>query len=168
MEKIINNKIEQYSLSFKEKMKDKINSLNIYETDKLNKFIEFIDNYGPLVFEKGDLVNSKRIKIELAPNIRCTAKRICGKQCTRRKKVDCDYCGTHYKTLPNGVFDSDIQNIETTLSIDIFTKDIEGIIYHIDKNLNVYNTEDMLGEKLNPRIIGKVQEINNVFTIKLN
>jgi len=166
MEKIINKRVEEYSNSFIEKMKEKINSLNIYETDKINKFIDFIDNYNSLVFEKGDLIKPKRVKVEIDTAIRCTAKRINGEQCTRRKKNDCDYCGTHHKTLPFGVFDGDKSSGETMLDIDVFTKEIQGIVYHMDKLLNVYNTEDILGEKINPQIIGKAVELNNVYTIQ--
>jgi hypothetical protein len=167
MEKIINKRVEEYSNSFIQKMKEKINSLNIYETDKINKFIDFIDNYNSLVFEKGDLIKPKRVKVEIDTTIRCTAKRINGEQCTRRKKQDCDYCGTHHKALPFGIFDGDTKSGDITLNVNIFTKEIQGIVYHIDKKLNIYNTEDILGERFNPQIIGKAFESNNVYTIQL-
>ena len=34
-------------------------------------------------------------------------------------------------------------------------KDIKGIIYHLDKNGNVYQQEDVIANKMNPKIIAK-------------
>lgn len=35
-------------------------------------------------------------------------------------------------------------------------KEIRGIIYYVDIHQNVYNIEDILDEKVDPRIIGKL------------
>ena len=45
--------------------------------------------------------------------------------------------------------------IETKQTIKVFTENIHGIIYYIDEYLNVYNTEDILDEKEDPRIVAK-------------
>ena len=37
----------------------------------------------------------------------------------------------------------------------MFAQDIQGIIYYIDKNSNVYQAEDIIINKINPKIIAK-------------
>jgi len=39
-------------------------------------------------------------------------------------------------------------------NLDISSEDINGIIYHVDKFNNVYNTEDILKNVENPRVVG--------------
>ena len=43
--------------------------------------------------------------------------------------------------------------------------DIQGIIYYIDLDLNVYNTEDVLNDVVDPSIIGKASKNNGIYTI---
>jgi len=43
---------------------------------------------------------------------------------------------------------------QPTFNLEISSEDINGIIYHIDKFNNVYNTEDILKNVENPKIIG--------------
>jgi len=40
--------------------------------------------------------------------------------------------------------------------MELTAKEIRGIIYYVDTNQNVYNIEDILDEKVDPRIIGKL------------
>ena len=47
----------------------------------------------------------------------------------------------------------------------VFAEEIKGIVYYIDNNYNVYNTEDILSEKINPRIIAKYVKDDNKYTI---
>jgi hypothetical protein len=50
--------------------------------------------------------------------------------------------------------------------VEVIAHEIQGIIYYIDSNLNVYNTEDIFKNINNPRIIAKaVQLSQNVFSI---
>jgi hypothetical protein len=44
---------------------------------------------------------------------------------------------------------------------------IDGIIYYIDKDDNVYKTEDILMEKQNPQRIGKRRVNNSVVMIDI-
>jgi len=37
----------------------------------------------------------------------------------------------------------------------IWVEDIKGIVYYIDVDKNVYNTEDIVGNRENPRIIAR-------------
>ena len=50
-----------------------------------------------------DFVKRKRIKNSVPLYERCMALKSNGKQCTRRKKGNCKFCGTHIKGTQNGV-----------------------------------------------------------------
>ena len=93
------------------------------------------------------------------------AKKANGEQCTRRKKDQCEYCGTHEKCQPHGIIDNIIE--KTTLKkCEIFIKDIKGINYYIDLEGNVYDTADILHNKINPKIIAKYNiSSNNTYNI---
>ena len=43
----------------------------------------------------------------------------------------------------------------TTKKVEIWAHDIQGIIYYIDNNNNVYQAEDIVGNKENPKVIAK-------------
>jgi hypothetical protein len=43
----------------------------------------------------------------------------------------------------------------STQKIEVCAQDIQGIIYYIDKNNNVYKAEDVITDKVNPKIIAK-------------
>ena len=77
-------------------------------------------------------------------------------QCTRRKKNE-NYCGTHIKGIPHGNINSNNGKCEaqTSYKIEVCVKDINGIIYYIDKNGNIYQVEDIISNNKNPKIIGK-------------
>ena len=40
-----------------------------------------------------------------------------------------------------------------------------GIVYYVDQNNNVYNTEDVMNEINDPRIVAKYEYINGKYTI---
>jgi hypothetical protein len=42
-----------------------------------------------------------------------------------------------------------------TKKVEVYAQDIMGIIYYIDKNNNVYQAEDIVSNKLNPKVIAK-------------
>jgi len=44
---------------------------------------------------------------------------------------------------------------KTDKKMDVFTEEIGGIVYYMDKHNNLYKPEDILNEKKNPNIIGK-------------
>ena len=89
------------------------------------------------------------------------AKRSNGEQCSRRKRKECDFCGTHLKGQPHGKVnnvenseqDSQLDNIK--VKVDVYTEEEQGVIYFKDKDGNYYNTDDVMGEVSNPRIIPK-------------
>ena len=166
MEKIINKRIEEYTTQFKDDIKDKITSLNIFEKEKINELLVYIYDYNRLVLQKDDLIRTKRNKIEIPIQFRCTAKRVNGEQCTRRKNKDCEFCGTHIKTIPAGIVEDDGANEKISIqSMNVFAEDIQGIVYYIDRFQNVYNTIDILEGKEDPKIIAKAVKHDNRYTI---
>ena len=96
---------------------------------------------------------------------RCCAKRASCEQCTRRKKNGSEYCGTHVKGTPHGIVQSQEESKNTTQKIEVYAKDIQGIVYYIDSNNNVYQTEDIIKNKINPKIIAKYVRNGEHFSI---
>jgi hypothetical protein len=47
------------------------------------------------------------------------------------------------------------------MTIDVTAREIKGIVYYIDKFNNVYNTEDVMQSKENPRIIARYEKIDD-------
>ena len=107
-----------------------------------------------MTLDSTDVVKRKRVKNVLPTNNRCNAKRANGEQCTRRRKENCEYCGTHSKGTPHGVIDDEVKT-NNTVSVVMRMEQVNGIIYHIDNFNNVYCTEDIMNQELQPKIIGK-------------
>jgi hypothetical protein len=59
------------------------------------------------------------------------------------------------KGTPHGVVDEQEENVPQTQKIEVWAQDIQGIIYYIDKTGNVYQAEDIISNKVNPKIIAK-------------
>lgn len=157
MEKRLNKCIEEYVGEFKQKVCERIT--NNEDPSVLKDLIEFVYEYPRLVLTKENFEKRKRVKNKICDDIRCCAKRANDERCTRRKKDGSDFCGTHSKGTPNGTI-NEVENKETTVQLDVEAHNIDGIIYYIDKNNNIYKTEDILMEKQDPLRIGKC-EINN-------
>ena len=98
-----------------------------------------------------------RQKTSILPSEQCVAKKSSGCQCTRRRKNTESYCGTHLKGRPHGDFssspemESDTRRYTTSVWIQI----IDEITYYIDDNNNIYNPEDIIYNKINPKVIAK-------------
>jgi hypothetical protein len=166
MEKRLNVKIETYIREFKDGIRNKITELDIQlEKSKVNELLEFVYDYERLSLTKEDLVKRTRVKNSIPSTNRCIAKRSNGEQCTRRKKEGCEYCGTHVKGIPHGSVELNATSHETNQKVEVFVKDFKGIVYYIDKNENVYKTEDILEGKTNPQIIAKYVVNNDNYTI---
>ena len=155
MDKRLNKKSELYVTQFKDDLRTKITGLCFDEKSKVNELIEYVYEYERLNFVKDDFVKRKRVKNSIPDLNRCNAKRANGEQCTRRRKEQCEFCGTHFKGAPHGLITSGANPIDTNKhSLEVLAEDVNGIIYYVDKYTNVYNMEDILGQKENPRIIG--------------
>jgi hypothetical protein len=51
------------------------------------------------------------------------------------------------------------------INSEVVAEEINGIVYYIDQEKNVYKTEDILKEKENPKIIAKWEMVNGKYTI---
>ena len=157
MEKRLNNKMDSYLQQFKEDIRTKIEEIGLVRDEKMDELMTYIFEYKRLQFETNDLHKRKRVKNSIPKYDRCSARRANGEQCTRRRKDDFDYCGTHIKGTPHGVADLDGEqsSINNTKKIEVWTVDIKGILYYIDNFNNVYQTEDIIENKVNPSVIAK-------------
>jgi hypothetical protein len=153
MDKRLNKKIETYIVDFKDAIRDKIKDQGIDDSDA-HEIMQFVYDYERLTLSKDDFSKRKRVKNSIPGTNRCSARRASGEQCTRRRKADCEFCGTHFKGAPHGLMGSEDQPVSTTKhNLEINAEDIDGIIYHIDKFNNVYNTEDILKGVENPKVV---------------
>jgi hypothetical protein len=107
----------------------------------------------------------RRVKNAVTLSDRCCAKRASGEQCTRRKKDENEYCGTHLKGTPHGIVSTNEENKNITQKVEVWAQDIQGIIYYIDNKNNVYQTEDIIINKLNPNIIAKYEKKGEIYSI---
>ena len=184
MEKRINNKIQAFQQDFKEQTCNKINSLMIelfgkgfvdgrhtkawssefqlewhsneeQIKNKFNDIIRFIYDYDTLKMDPEDFTKRKRVKNHVPLYERCCALKSNGKQCTRRKKDNEEFCGTHIKGTPHGKTNDTNSKKNELKKVQVFTKEIQGITYFIDKDGNVYDTHDIHEMKKNPKIITK-------------
>jgi hypothetical protein len=165
MERRLNKKAETYVTEFKDSIREKATVLGIAHEAQVNQLIQYIYDYDRLCFTKEDFQKRKRVKNVVPFFDRCCAKRATNEQCTRRKKEGSEYCGTHMKGTPHGVVDNQNDSKPTTQKIEVFAKDIQGIIYYIDNNNNVYQAEDIIINKVNPKIIAKYVKNGDHFSI---
>ena len=155
MEKRINDKVMLYVDTFKGEIKSYIEgNQNMSFSDK-SDFLKFIYDFDNITINKEDFAKRKRSKSVVPFYNRCIAKKSSGEQCTRKKKCDSAFCGTHDKNRPHGEI-SELDKEENILKkVEIWIQEINGISYYIDKNNNIYKTEDILSNSQNPQIISK-------------
>ena len=165
MDKSLNKKLESWITDFKDNIINKVISLDISDNNKTNELRQFIYDQERLCFTKDDFQKRKRIKNVVPFFDRCCAKRATNEQCTRRKKDKDEYCGTHMKGTPHGIIDNQNEVKPTTQKIEVWAQDIKGIIYYIDKMNNVYQAEDVVVNKQNPKIIAKYIKNGDTYSI---
>ena len=165
MERRLNKRLEMYIGGFKDDIREKATQLGIVKNPEINQILQYIYDYERLCFTKEDFQKRKRVKNVVPYFDRCCAKRATNEQCTRRKKDGIEFCGTHMKGTPHGVMDGQNDNKQTTQKIEVFAKDIQGIIYYIDNNNNVYKAEDIISNKHDPKIIAKYAKNGDIYSI---
>jgi len=165
MERRLNKKAEAYITGFKDNIRERATQIGITKNEQVNQLIQYIYDYDRLCFTKDDFQKRKRVKNIVPFFDRCCAKRATNEQCTRRKKDSSEYCGTHMKGTPHGIIDTQSDNKPTTQKIEVFAKDIQGIIYYIDNNNNVYQAEDIIINKVDPKIIAKYVKNGDHYSI---
>jgi hypothetical protein len=186
MEKRLTTKIEKYQVDFKNAikkwmddsqcriiLKNTSSNKNVNsEIDKTNDFLMFMYDYDGFSLSKDDFQKRKRIKNIVPHYDRCVAKRANGEQCSRRKNDDSTLCGTHSKGTPHGLFIQEGQGQvngeeqKTELKVQVWVEDIKGIHQYIDSNHNVYQSEDIISNKKNPKVISKWKKENGVYSIE--
>jgi len=164
MERRINKKIETYITTLKDNIRDKSSELGI-KTEQMNQLLQYVYDYDRLNLNKEDFMKRKRVKNVVPFFDRCCAKRASGEQCTRRKKEEDEYCGTHMKGTPHGIIDDQNDVKQNTQKVEVWAQNIQGIVYYIDKNGNVYQAEDIVSNKMNPVVIAKYVKNGEIFTI---
>jgi len=166
MERRLNKKAETYISTFKDNIKEKASQLGLLkDLPQGNALVQYIYDYERLTFDKEDFQKRKRVKNFVPHFDRCIAKRASCEQCTRRKKEGHEYCGTHIKGTPHGVVDSQNETKVTTQKVEVWVQEIQGIVYYIDKNNNVYQAEDIMLNKTNPKIIAKYVKSGENYSI---
>jgi len=173
MEKRINKKINNYITESKNLIRESIHqTIKNLESDfntfdnkseitsiyhnRLSELMSNLFSDNQLVLEKEDFQKRKRVKNTVPCLDRCCAKRANGEQCTRRKRDGEEYCGTHTKGVPHGVFEGETKgNNEIRRKKSVWAQDIQGIIYYVDDEKNIYDTEQITLNKERPDIIGK-------------
>jgi len=164
MEKRLNKKLDQYILNFKDSIREKTTQLDLNNNQDVNNLLQFVYDFDRLSFTKEDFQKRKRVKNFVPIFDRCCAKRATNEQCTRRKKDGMEYCGTHTKGTPHGIVDNQEVKV-TNQKIEVWAQDIQGIVYYIDNNFNVYQPEDIIINKTNPKIIAKYVKNGDVYSI---
>ncbi len=167
MEKRVETKVSVYINKFKDDIKSKMSELGIIEEQ--SELLRYIFDYESINWDKEDFTRRKRVKNSVPAHDRCMALRAAGEQCTRRRKDDCQFCGTHSKGTPHGVFAGVCSEVNSGKIIELVVEDIKGIMYYIDDDNNVYNQAHVLSNVLNPECIGKkLQNTDGSFYIKFN
>lgn len=178
MERRINTRIDAHTLAFKQQIAAQFEavrqkhaaaaaaSTQLQEMQRdYNQVMNFIYQADKLKLTKDDFAKRKRVKNAVPVFDRCHAKRANGEQCTRRKKEGHMCCGTHTKGTPHGMFDG-LETPTTNVKVETWVQDIKGIMYHIDNQGNVYDPEDIVANKMNPKVIAKyVKNEQDVYSI---
>ena len=149
MERRINKKVQNHFHKFKNDLLEFLNTNN-----DSNMIQNYIIDYKCCAINKTDLQKRKRVKNIVPLSDRCNALRASGEQCTRRRKEDNIYCGTHIKGIPHGEI-TDKTNCKTHKTKKVWAQEIKGIIYYIDNENNVYKPDEILENIMNPSIIAK-------------
>jgi len=171
MENRITKKVDISIAQFKQDVKGWFETNNSDISGKCSKsdFLKFIFDHNTVNLSKDDFQRRKRVKNSVPSNIRCCAKRASGEQCTRRKKEECEYCGTHVKGSPYGKIECGPEELLSVKKREIWVQDIKGIQYFIDAESNVYSHEDILNNKTNPEIICQyIKDLNDNYALIFN
>lgn len=172
MERRVEVKVSSYLNQFKDDVKNKMSELGLLETSMDSNYsdlLRFIFDYQSLSWDKDDFTRRKRVKNTVPAIDRCMAKRANAEQCTRRRKEGCQYCGTHSKGTPHGEYEGNSSQMSQSKIIELTVQDINGIMYYVDNEENVYNQSHVLSNKVNPDCIGKrIKNNDNSYSIAFN
>ena len=167
MENRITKKVDTYCMRFKQDIKEWIETnKNLKDqTDIKSEFLQFIFDYDSINMSKEDFSKRKRVKNIVPNQLRCCAKRANGEQCTRRKKDDLEFCGTHIKGTPYGKLDYDVNEPTLAKKKETWVQEIQGIQSFIDEDGNVYDPGEILRNKVNPTVIARYDKKGDSYSI---
>ena len=158
-EEKMNASINQHFADFKNKLREQLGN---HTSPAL--LMEFVDKYQFPALVEEDYTKKRRVKNPIPFHEKCIAKRANGEQCSRRKKKDSDYCGTHNKARPHGVItlSHEEENMEgdnvVKKEIEVWLEDINGIMYWINDVGTVYHPDDIRANIENPRVIAHYEK----------
>ena len=168
MERRVNKKVVDYICGFKDTLVDDIQSIltnpSMTPAEMQQHINGKIYNYPSINIGKEDFAKRKRVKNVVPIFERCCAKRANGEQCTRRKKDEDKFCGTHVKGTPHGHMD-EIVSDNVQKNVEVFVIEMKGVAYYVDNIGNVYSPEDVMANKDSPRIISKYTCNNGEYAI---
>jgi hypothetical protein len=166
MERRISNLVNDHVNEYKVQLNNWIKKNNeTLSSDMSQELIYLINNIKTLTLNKEDFMKRKRVKSVVAQYMRCIAKRANGEQCSRKKREHCKYCGTHEKNRPHGEITDIIESENNLTKIEVKLQEINGILYYIDNNNNIYCTEDIVSNIISPKIIGKYKIVENKYIL---
>jgi len=152
MDKRVNDKITTSMRSIKDSItswfeENSCNVISIHDgQDKTSDLLKYIYDMQLPHISIDDLQKKTRTRAIIPDDIRCTARRASGEQCSRRRKGNYTTCGTHAKS-------NDVSGPVPHKIVKYKTCVYKGIHYYIDDNHNVYQTEDIMNSVEHPRII---------------
>ena len=162
MDKKINTKTSRWIAAFKKDVVAKIISSN---PDPRPELLQFVYNYPNLNFTNQDFHKRTRVKNTVPYHDRCKAMRANMEQCTRLKRADVRFCGTHIKGTPHGEITDSPTTEKNFKKVQVWAQDIAGIIRHLDKDGNVYDPQDIYQGTTDPKIIAKYTHNDGVYEI---
>ena len=94
MDKRLTLKLTNYVCKFKDDIKSELLKMD-FDKEKMSDLLNYLYEYEQIPISKADFLKRKRVKNAIPNKNRCNAKKAGGDQCTRRRKDNCLYCGTH-------------------------------------------------------------------------
>lgn len=155
----INKKIGKSFLNFKDELEIKIDQISkmvgnmeLGVKTELETLKEILNDSKIEKITQEDLLKRKRVKNFVPYFDRCIGKKSNGEQCTRKRRPNSKLCGTHEKGVPHGVYS---ESSCVVRKVNVYAREIKGIVYYLDDDGNVYDTNDVHNNIKNPRIIAK-------------
>ena len=159
MEKNLKQKVNDYIDEFKQNLQkwmiDNGATVQVDGVSKGNDFLQYMNDFPYLEFQKEDFQKRKRIKNSVPDYNRCIALKCNGERCSRKQKnSSTDFCGTHMKGAPYGTIEQQCTSPKQR-KVQLWMEDINGISRYIDKDFNVYSSKDIVNSSENPQVIGQ-------------
>lgn len=171
-------KTPQYYFSqLKEDIQKKVVQLSFQqEKQKIQELLEYIYEYPPYPNDSNHQPSNlqppkKRVKPPVTQENRCMAKLSNGGQCSRQRLKEGQLCGSHNKVQPYGLVSlcpiilAKHAKEQDMVSHEVFAVEIQGLVYYIDQNGNVFRTEDVLNDVPNPTVIAQYTKTPTGYSI---